>query len=82
MMGSAVAASVVNSVFNGYTKPRLASMGLSDVTLGPTKPGADDEAAGLIYAGGYNLQLIVLAVIAAAQIPAALLFWRRPQITV
>ncbi|KAI0446145.1 putative multidrug resistance protein fnx1 [Xylaria telfairii] len=82
MMGSAVAASVVNSVFNGYTKPQLASMGLSDATLGPTRPGEDDEAVRLIYARGYNLQLIVLAAFAAAQIPATLLFWRRPQITV
>ncbi|KAI0100816.1 putative multidrug resistance protein fnx1 [Nemania sp. FL0031] len=82
MMGSAVAASVANSVLNGYTKPRLASIGMSGATPGATRPGEDDEAARLIYAGGYNLQLIVLAAFAAAQIPAALLFWRRPQITV
>ncbi|KAI0392629.1 putative multidrug resistance protein fnx1 [Xylariaceae sp. FL0594] len=82
MVGSAVAAAIVNSVFNGYTKPRIASLGLSTVDPAPSSTGAEGDAVRLVYAGGYNLQFIVLAAFAAAQIPAALLFWRRPQITV
>ncbi|KAI8630114.1 putative multidrug resistance protein fnx1 [Xylariaceae sp. FL1651] len=76
MMGSAVAAAVVNSVFNGYTRPRLEAQGISDAASTST----DDTK--LIYAGGYNLQMIVLAAFAAAQIPATLLLWKRPQIRV
>jgi len=82
MMGSAVAAAVVNSVLNGYTKPRIASLGLSTVDTLPSSAGADGDAVRLVYAGGYNLQFVALAAFAAAQIPAALLFWRHPQITV
>jgi hypothetical protein len=35
-----------------------------------------------VLAHGYNLQMIVLCGFAAAQIPAALLMWRKKQITV
>ncbi|KAI1300940.1 putative multidrug resistance protein fnx1 [Xylaria venustula] len=81
MIGSAVAAAVANSVFNGYTKPRIEALGLS--TVSPTSMSPNDkDSVKLIYAGGFNLQLIVLAAFAAAQIPTALLFWRRPHIRV
>jgi hypothetical protein len=84
MMGSAVAAAVVNSVYNGYTRPHLEALGITDNMAIPTIPGNANEvdAIKLIYAGGFNRQMIVLAAFAAAQLPAALLLWKRPQIRV
>jgi hypothetical protein len=83
MMGSAVAAAVVNSVYNGYTRPQLEALGVPDyvTTAFPESANGGDRIK-LIYAGGYNRQMIVLAVFAAAQLPAALLLWKRPQIRV
>ncbi|TGJ78863.1 hypothetical protein E0Z10_g9909 [Xylaria hypoxylon] len=84
MMGSAVAAAVVNSVYNGYTRPHLAAIGVANILSAPTslENVSNGDEIKLIYAEGYNRQMIVLAVFAAAQIPAALLLWKRPQIRV
>ncbi|KAI1265007.1 putative multidrug resistance protein fnx1 [Xylariaceae sp. FL1019] len=78
MMGSAVAAAIVNSVFNGYTSPRLSSIRLSPMSNSSNQ----DEMVKLVYAKGFNLQMVVLAALAAAQVPTALLLWKRKQIRV
>ncbi|KAI0835189.1 MFS multidrug transporter-like protein [Hypoxylon sp. FL0890] len=67
MMGSAISAAVVTSVYNG----RLVGMDTSDM---------GGERVRLMYAGAFNQQMIVLAAFAAAQIPSALLLWKKPQI--
>lgn len=86
MMGSAITAAVVNSVYNGYTQSRLTQ--LKDLERLPSatylghalSATSVEDMTKLIYAGGFNQQMIVLAAFAAAQIPAALLLWRRPQL--
>ncbi|KAI1361575.1 MFS multidrug transporter-like protein [Xylaria arbuscula] len=75
MMGSAITAAIANSVYNGYTKPRLVDLMTASSTSATTK-----DMMKLIYAGGFNQQMIVLAAFAAAQIPAALLLWKKPQL--
>jgi hypothetical protein len=80
MMGSAIAAAVTTTVYNGYTRPRLESLNTSDWSSSLTGQVDGQDDITRIYAGGYNLQMIVLAVFAAAQIPSALLFWKNPQI--
>ncbi|TRX93501.1 hypothetical protein FHL15_005473 [Xylaria flabelliformis] len=85
MMGSAIAAAVANSVYNGYTRSRLAHLDILDaaassVTHDTVASATIDQMTKLVYAGGFNQQMIVLAAFAAAQIPAALLLWKRPQL--
>lgn len=83
MMGSAITAAIATSVYNGYTQPRLGNVGLeSEASLGQPVhlTAGSDEIIKEVYAGGYNKQMIVLAAFAAAQVPAAILLWRRPQI--
>lgn len=79
MMGSAITAAVANSVYNGYTKPRLVDLNISDMAASSTSTTTKDMIK-LIYAGGFNQQMVVLAAFAAAQIPAALLLWKKPQL--
>ncbi|XXG96499.1 hypothetical protein Hte_002782 [Hypoxylon texense] len=80
MMGSAIAAAIVTSVYNGYTQPRLENASIR-LGMGLVNTTADkDVIMREIYAGGYNQQLLVLAAFAAAQIPAAMLLWKTPQI--
>jgi len=81
MMGSAVAAAVTTSVYNGYVRPQIGALGVQDIDSSSDNPGISDDLR-LIYAEGYNRQMIVLAAFAAAQVPAALLLWKRPQIRV
>ncbi|KAI1131717.1 MFS multidrug transporter-like protein [Nemania abortiva] len=85
MMGSAITAAIANSVYNGYTRPRLAHLNISDtvapsITRSTAESTTIEEMTKLIYAGGFNQQMIVLAAFAAAQIPAALMLWKRPQL--
>ncbi|KAI0405746.1 putative multidrug resistance protein fnx1 [Xylaria palmicola] len=91
MIGSAIALAASTSVFDGRTRPQLTNI------LGPfrateallalgqyigTLPPDVQENVRLALADGYNWQMIVLAAFAAAQIPAALLLWKKKQITV
>ncbi|KAI1747026.1 MFS multidrug transporter-like protein [Xylaria castorea] len=85
MMGSAIAAAVANSVYNGYTRSRLAHLDVpgtaaSSATHSTATSTTIEHMTKLVYAGGFNQQMIVLAAFAAAQIPAALLLWKRPQL--
>lgn len=86
MMGSAITAAVVNSVYNGYTRSRLTELKVLESLPSATFLGqalsatSVEDMTKLIYAGGFNQQMIVLAAFAAAQIPAALLLWRKPQL--
>ncbi|RDA88664.1 hypothetical protein CP532_4033 [Ophiocordyceps camponoti-leonardi (nom. inval.)] len=88
-MGSAFGLAIVTSVFNGYTGHRLASLGLSpDVTsiegvgsqrLAAVSPEVLADVR-TILSEAYNRQMFVLCAFAAAQIPAALLMWKRKQL--
>lgn len=82
-MGSAFGLAIATSVFNGYVKPRLASLGLpADITSVSlnTLPLEVSVMVGRILSQAYNRQMLVLCGFAAAQMPAALLLWKREQI--
>lgn len=81
---------IATSVFNSYTRPRLAdsvsqsgSLSLAGLSQDlKSLPPATQTEVKLVLAQGYNWQMIVLCVCAAAQIPAALLLWRKDQIRI
>jgi hypothetical protein len=90
-MGGAIVLAIATSVFNSYINPLLAEymsryhitrdaiysvQGLARLTA------PDQEAVRAILARGFNKQMIVLAVFAAAQIPTSFLMWRKEQIRV
>lgn len=86
VMGSAIGLAIATSVFDGYVEPRLAGIGIIDpvdqltnVGLGSVSQSVKDQAR-LTLSEGYNRQMLVLCALSAAQIPAALLMWKRKQI--
>lgn len=87
-MGAAFGLAITTSVFNGYIGQRLADLGISENSnsFAPTElsllPTELQHGIRLILSEGYNRQMYVLVGFAAAQIPAALLLWRRPHIEV
>jgi hypothetical protein len=92
MMGSAIVVAISTSVFNSYVRPQLASLlGLSVSGMDSLQslsqylgllPVEVQENLRLTLAEGYNRQMLVLCVSAAAQIPAAFLMWKKEQIRV
>lgn len=89
-MGGAIALAISTSVFNSYTRPRLAEY-ISTSHLSASIYSAQslehfslDEQKDIkeILAHAYNLQMWVLCAFAAAQIPTAALLWRKEQIMV
>lgn len=91
LMGGAIVLAIATSVFNTYTKPRLAHFmgGLKAIDGAiysaqslSSLPVHDRAEIRNILAHGYDLQMWVLCAFAAAQIPAALLLWRKQQIRV
>jgi hypothetical protein len=89
-MGGAIVLAISTSVFNSYTRPRVADiLGSSAAEHGDLSgdyvaqlPLAQRERVTAVLAHGYNLQMIVLCAFAAAQVPASLLMWKKKQITV
>ncbi|KAI0010006.1 major facilitator superfamily MFS-1 [Xylariaceae sp. FL0662B] len=90
MMGGAIMIAISTSVFNSSVRPYLAELfGFADtntlVTLGyelGSLPLEMQNEIRVILAKGYNRQMLVLCASAAAQIPAALLLWKRNQILI
>ncbi|KAI1402311.1 major facilitator superfamily domain-containing protein [Hypoxylon fuscum] len=90
MMGSAIFLAIATSVFNEYTNPRLS--GIADTSdsgaltsLGKylvSLPPQTQEQIRLILAEGYNRQMLVLCGAAVAQVPVALLLWKKNQIKI
>ncbi|KAI1409179.1 putative multidrug resistance protein fnx1 [Hypoxylon sp. FL1857] len=90
MIGTAIMIAISTSVFNSYVRPELFSLsGLTDTNpiaaleqgLG-NLPLDTQSQIRLILAKGYNRQMLVLCASAAAQIPSALLLWKRKQILI
>lgn len=89
-MGSAIFLAIATSVFNEYTNPRLS--GIADTSdsgaltsLGKylvSLPPQTQEQIRLILAEGYNRQMLVLCGAAVAQVPVALLLWKKNQIKI
>ncbi|KAI1441286.1 putative multidrug resistance protein fnx1 [Annulohypoxylon stygium] len=86
MIGSSMILAISTSVFNTYARSELQKLlGMSDTEalseLLPTLAPALQEQVRLVLAEGYNRQILVLCVSAAAQIPCNLLMWKKKQIT-
>jgi hypothetical protein len=89
MMGGATLLAIATSVFNGYTLPRLESLGMpgfetrnSLIQYLASAPPRTREDLNSALAEGYNRQMLVLAACAAAQIPVAALLWKSRQIMI
>lgn len=86
IMGGAFGLAIATSVFNGYVSSQFARLGISisitdiaSVTLISLPPAVQDELR-RVLSDGYNYQMVVLSVFGAAQLPAAMLMWKRKQI--
>ncbi|KAI1087948.1 putative multidrug resistance protein fnx1 [Rostrohypoxylon terebratum] len=85
-MGSAVGVAIGTSVFNGYISSPLEALGLVDPLSGLATGDLSMLSATMqaeareILSEGYNRQMLVALAFASAQVPAALLIWRREQI--
>ncbi|KAI1084851.1 hypothetical protein F5B20DRAFT_523497 [Whalleya microplaca] len=90
MMGSAIFLAISTSVSNSCTRPRL--VGIVDTSdsgslasLGKylaALPAQTQEQVNHTLADGYNRQMLVLCGVAAAQVPVALLLWKKKQIKI
>ncbi|KAF2449395.1 MFS general substrate transporter [Karstenula rhodostoma CBS 690.94] len=91
VMSGAIGLSIVTSVFNSYTKPRISELlqashatidSVQSVQSISNMDPLDQERLKTTLARGYNLKMYVLCAFAALQIPAALLMWRKKQLMV
>jgi uncharacterized membrane protein YfcA len=91
VMGGAIVLAIATSVFNSCTSPRLVEYlsryGMTINAIYSAQSLAkfsavDRDEVRSILATGFNHQMIVLSVFAAAQIPSAALLWRKKQILV
>lgn len=88
ILGSAIGLAIVTAAFQGLVRDRLeAFLPSSEVESLLMSPDSisdySDAVQGAIrnaFGNGYNLQLKILAGLAALQIPAALMIWKKDQI--
>ena len=90
LMGGAIGAAIATSVLNSFVKSELSSV-LSQEQLAAVLDstgaigGLPSPVVGTVrsvFGQGYNLQMKILAGFAAAQVPSALLMWRKEQIRI
>ncbi|KAI9650185.1 hypothetical protein NHQ30_000198 [Ciborinia camelliae] len=90
LMGGAVGLAVVTTVLNNYIQSHLTGVltpeqldtFLKTTSLLAELPPSTVDIVRRVYSNGFNAQMRVAIGFAAAQIPAALLMWRRKQIIV
>lgn len=89
MMGGAIIIAISTSVFNSYVTPHLASLGFSGANVLvmlekklDSLPVATLRDIRHVLSQGYNRQMLVLCVSAAAQVPAGLLMWKKEQLLI
>jgi hypothetical protein len=91
VMGGAIVLAIATSVFNSYTRPKIAvfeqaahlnGTPVTSAQLLTLVDGQTQEQIKGILARGYNLQMFVLCAFAAAQMPTAMLLWRKKQLRV
>lgn len=89
-MGGAIGLAVVTTVLNNYVQSHLTGV-LTPEQLGTflkttsilaELPASTADIVREVYSSGLNAQMRVAVGFAVAQIPAALLMWRRKQIIV
>ncbi|KAK5989756.1 hypothetical protein PT974_08016 [Cladobotryum mycophilum] len=79
---------IATSVFNSYVLSQLRALGISDPSnlaemrgmVGATITPEVQESARRILSKGYNRQMLVLCACGAAQVPVALLMWKKTHI--
>lgn len=87
-IGAAFGLAITTSVFNGYISRELEDLGIpyNGNSFSPDQlaslPASLQHNIKFILSEGYNRQMLVLTAFSAAQIPAAMLLWRRPHIQV
>ena len=87
-MGFAIGLAVVTSVFNAFVGSRLSQLGIIDPLSNLTPQAQSDLSPVLqteirkILSDGYNRQMLTLCAFGFAQIPAALMMWKRKQVVV
>jgi len=89
-LGGAVGLAITASVLNSYVSSRLSEVLLPDQIAALLQSSsilkgftpAVQESVKVVFAKGYNLQMKILAGIAAGQLPAALFMWQKKNITV
>lgn len=85
-MGSAIGLAIVTSIFNYHTGSQLRKLGVAEpLTLVITQPHksvphALQDDVRTILSNGYNQQMLTLCAFGAAQVPVALLLWKRKQL--
>ena len=90
VMGGVIGLAIVTAVFNGYVRSKLGQI-LSASQVDDLLKAADSisalpvetqEMVRNILAEGYNIQMKILAGLAAAQIPSSFVMWQKQQIRV
>lgn len=89
-MGGALVLAIASSLFNSLVFPILRDSGIKDVanvltadfnTLSSsTTSGETIVRARKVLSDGYNRQMILLCACGVAQVGAALVMWKRPQL--
>lgn len=88
ILGSAIGLAIVTAAFNSLVRGKLDDIlppgPVDDLLRSPAtvKLFAEDLQGTILaaFGDGYNLQLKILAGLAALQIPSALLIWKKQQI--
>ena len=89
-MGGAIGLAVVTNVMSAYVRKHLREIlapAQINALLETTEAFASlsPETADIVrttFAHGYNLQMQIMIGFSAAQIPAALLMWKKPQVLI
>lgn len=90
VMGGVIGLAIVTTVFNGYVRSKLGQI-LSASQVNDLLKAANSisalsaemqEIVRSILAEGYNIQMKILAGLAAAQIPSSFVMWQKQQIRV
>lgn len=83
-LGLAIVTTAFNSLVKGELDDILPASQVDDLLTSPasvsTFPGNLQGEIRSVFADGYNLQMKILAGLAAGQIPSGLLMWQKQQI--
>ncbi|KAI0015069.1 MFS general substrate transporter [Xylariomycetidae sp. FL0641] len=90
LMGGAIGLAIITTAFNNLVSNRLGGLVANDqleaLLHSPDTislfPGSTQEAIRTTFSDGYGLQMAILSGLAAGQIPAAFLMWKRQQIMI
>lgn len=90
VMGGVIGLAIVTAALNGVVRARLRHVLpqaqveelLRSAAAIASTSGSERDRIRIAFAEGYNLQMKILAGLAAAQIPSSLVMWQKKQILV